>query len=56
LRARKVQEWNQPRVWPLFVGMVLLVLLLLPARGVYRRREAASARATRIAVASGDAD
>ena len=56
LRARKVQEWNQPRVWPLFVGMVLLVLLLLPARSVYRRREAASARATRIAIASGEAD
>jgi ABC-type transport system substrate-binding protein len=55
LRARKIAEWNQPRVWPLGVALLLFVLLLVPARRHYLRRENADARATRIAVASGAA-
>ena len=55
LRAQKIAEWNQPRAWPLGAGALLLLLLLWPAWRQYRRREAANARATRIAVASGDA-
>jgi hypothetical protein len=56
LRAQKIAEWNQPKVWPLAVGLLVLVLLLTPAWRVYRRRENASARASRIAVASGRAE
>ncbi len=55
LRARKIAEWNQPKVWPLGVGLILFALLLWPARRHYLRRENANARATRIAVASGEA-
>lgn len=53
MRASKIAEWNQPKVWPLGVGLLLFLLLFLPARRNYLRREAANARATRIAIASG---
>jgi ABC-type transport system substrate-binding protein len=56
LRAQKIAEWNQPKAWPLGVGLLLLALLLWPARRHYLRRENANARATRIAIASGEAD
>jgi ABC-type transport system substrate-binding protein len=55
MRAARIAEWNQPKVWPLGVGLLLFLLLFLPARRNYLRREAANARATRIAVASGTA-
>ena len=56
LRAQKVAEWNQPKVWPLLVGLAILALLFMPARRLYLRRENASARASRIAVATGAAE
>ena len=42
LRERLRQQWNQPVLWPL--GLLGLVMLggLLPAIGVYRRRERAA--------------
>lgn len=55
LRAQMVAEWNQPKVWPLGVGVLVLALLLWPARRHYLRRENANARASRIAIASGEA-
>ena len=55
LRARKIAEWNQPKVWPLGIGVVLLALALWPAWSHYRRRESADARASRVAIASGEA-
>jgi oligopeptide transport system substrate-binding protein len=38
LRAEKRQQWNQPIVWPLVLGGVVLVLLFVPAVSAYRRR------------------
>ena len=55
LREQKITEWNQPKVWPLGVGVLILALLLWPARRHYLRRENANSRASRIAIASGDA-
>lgn len=52
MRARLVAQWNKPKVWPVGVGAILFVLLLVPCWRLYKRREAASARVTRIAVAS----
>ena len=37
-RAEKRQAWNQPIVWPLVLGGLLLVLMLIPAVINYRRR------------------
>jgi ABC-type transport system substrate-binding protein len=51
-RERLVEEWNHPRAWPVGVGAVLFILLLLPARRLFKRREAASARISRMAAAS----
>ena len=56
LRAQKVAEWNQPRAWPLAIILLALAVLWWPARRIYQRREQATARATRIAVATGKAD
>lgn len=53
LRAQKVTEWNKPKVWPLGLALLALGILLWPALRLYQRREAANARTTRIAVASG---
>ncbi|GAB3263446.1 ABC transporter substrate-binding protein [Chitinimonas naiadis] len=49
LRAKKLVEWNQPKAWPLGVGLAMLALLLWPAWRLYRRRESASARVSRMA-------
>jgi hypothetical protein len=36
-RSQKRQEWNQPIFWPLVLGAVLFVLMLIPAIYAYRR-------------------
>ena len=56
LRAQKIAEWNQPHAWPLALIALALVLLWWPARRIYMRREHATARTSRIAVATGKAD
>ena len=38
-REKKRLEWNQPVLWPLGIGAILLVLVLAPAILGYRRRE-----------------
>ncbi|MCB1956975.1 MAG: ABC transporter substrate-binding protein [Rhodocyclaceae bacterium] len=45
-RAARRAEWNQPVLWPLGLGLVLLLALVWPAVAHYRRRE----RATGLAV------
>ena len=37
-RAEKRQQWNKPVFWPLVLGGVLFVLMLIPAVNAYRRR------------------
>lgn len=44
LREQKVEQWNQPVTWPLYVALVVIGLLLLPAVVAYRRRQNATAR------------
>ncbi len=44
LRDRLRREWNPPIVWPLLLGLALLVLSTIPAVLVYRRRERSTAR------------
>lgn len=49
-RAAKRQAWNQPVFWPLLVGLVIMLLLIIPAIIAYRRRALAtvtSAQTTR---------
>jgi ABC-type transport system substrate-binding protein len=43
VRERLRNEWNRPVLWPVFLLLGALVLLLLPAIAVYRRRERAAA-------------
>jgi oligopeptide transport system substrate-binding protein len=43
-RERRRQEWNEPVLWPLAAGALLLVSVLLPAAIGYRRRERGTAR------------
>lgn len=38
-RAKLRREWNQPVVWPLVVGLLVLVAAVVPAIIGYRRRE-----------------
>lgn len=38
LRTEKRQQWNQPIIWPLLLGGVVLVTMLVPAVKAYRRR------------------
>ncbi|MBS1191806.1 MAG: extracellular solute-binding protein, family 5 [Rhodocyclaceae bacterium] len=38
-RARLIQEWNQPVVWPLVAGVAVLALAVVPPIVGYRRRE-----------------
>ncbi len=38
-RQRLREEWNQPVIWPLWLGAGILVLAVLPAILGYRRRE-----------------
>jgi len=44
LRERQRQAWNEPVLWPLGVGLGVLVALVLPAYVAYRRRERRVAR------------
>ena len=53
LRARKIAEWNRPRAWPLGLIAVALMLLAWPAWRVWRRREAATGRVSKIDIAAG---
>ena len=39
LRQRQREAWNQPVLWPLWLGAGILVLAVLPAIHSYRRRE-----------------
>lgn len=43
-RERRRREWNDPVLWPLAVGALLLLSVLLPAWISYRRRERGTAR------------
>ncbi len=43
-REKRRREWNDPVLWPLAAGAVLLLLLVLPAFIGYRRRERGTAR------------
>lgn len=43
LRSLKRAEWNKPIVWPLTLGLLVLILSILPAWLAYRRRQSASA-------------
>jgi ABC-type transport system substrate-binding protein len=45
LRAAKREVWNQPVLWPIGIGLVLLAALAAPAIVSYRRRERMAARA-----------
>ena len=38
-RANARREWNRPVLWPLVVGVVVLLLAIVPALVGYRRRE-----------------
>jgi len=39
LREKKRRDWNQPVLWPVALGAGFIVLSLVPAVTVYRRRE-----------------
>ncbi|SEL21315.1 ABC transporter substrate-binding protein [Nitrosovibrio tenuis] len=39
LREQKRREWNEPVMWPVVLGMILLAMILIPAIVVYRRKE-----------------
>jgi len=39
LRVRKIEEWNQPRWWPLLLAAALLALAVWPSVVALRRRE-----------------
>jgi ABC-type transport system substrate-binding protein len=41
LRMEKRRSWNQPVTWPLWGGVAVLVITLLPAVASYRRRQRA---------------
>ncbi len=44
LRKQKRAEWNPPIVWPVLALLVLLVLSVIPAVMLHRRRERSAAR------------
>lgn len=44
MREQKRAEWNQPVTWPLYVGVLTLLALILPGVIAYRRRQNATAR------------
>ncbi len=44
LRATRRAEWNKPDLWPIGLGALLLLVLVLPAVMSYRRRERMAAR------------
>ncbi|SFO18465.1 ABC-type transport system, substrate-binding protein [Nitrosospira briensis] len=39
LREQKRAEWNKPVLWPVIAGLIVLIVGLLPAAVIYRRRE-----------------
>jgi hypothetical protein len=39
LRNQKRHAWNTPVVWPIITGIILLIIVLLPAWISYRRKE-----------------
>jgi ABC-type transport system substrate-binding protein len=39
LREQKRAEWNKPVLWPTIAGLIVLIVGLLPAAVIYRRRE-----------------
>ena len=39
LRQQRQQEWNRPVVWPLFLVLITLLIMVLPAFVVYRRKK-----------------
>jgi len=39
LRERLRAQWNRPAIWPLWVVLAVLVLVIAPAVAVYRRKE-----------------
>jgi oligopeptide transport system substrate-binding protein len=45
LRAQKRVEWNRPMIWPIALGVLVVVGVVAPAFLGYRRRERMSARA-----------
>jgi ABC-type transport system substrate-binding protein len=45
LREKLRQEWNRPVVWPIFLALAVLAVLILPAVRVYRRRQRSGALA-----------
>ena len=44
LREQRRREWNEPVLWPLAVGLGVLLLFVVPAFIGYRRRERGTAR------------
>jgi len=44
MRERLRREWNPAIVWPLLLGLTLLIVSAIPALLVYRRRERGTAR------------
>jgi oligopeptide transport system substrate-binding protein len=42
LRAQRQSEWNQPVVWPLIVGVIVVLGFILPGVTAYRRRQRAT--------------
>ena len=46
LREKRRREWNEPVLWPLAGGALVLIAVLLPAIVSYRRRERGTARST----------
>lgn len=45
LRSRKRSEWNQPVSWPIWVGLLILIISALPAFASYQRRQNARPQA-----------
>ena len=43
-RAQKQAQWNDPVVWPMFAGGLLLAAMILPGVTAYRRRQNQTAR------------
>lgn len=39
LRKKYQQKWNKPVVWPLYIFLIVIILLMLPAYLIYKRIE-----------------
>ncbi len=44
LRAERIQEWNKPIYWPLFLMIAAVCALIIPAYLLHKKREAMTAR------------